>query len=168
MVHIQVVWIKHWYMTFIFNIEHSTGTGNNYRRKWPKSGIKLYTTSILWSFRAMIVTVPCIGIRYISIHVKHIIIIIWEKFKDTTGVIRSRISPNWVKVRVMVFNATFNNISVISWRLVLFVEETGVPEKNHQPVASHWQTLSHNVVSSTPRLSGFRTHNVSDDGIAEG
>jgi len=27
---------------------------------------------------------------------------------------------------VMVFKATFNNISVISWRLVLLVEETGV------------------------------------------
>ena len=29
----------------------------------------------------------------------------------------------------MVFNATFNNISAISWRSVLLVEETGVPEK---------------------------------------
>ena len=28
----------------------------------------------------------------------------------------------------MVFNATFNNISVISWRSVLLVEETG---ENH-------------------------------------
>jgi hypothetical protein len=37
----------------------------------------------------------------------------------------------------MVFNATFNNISVISWWSVLLVEETGVPEENHQPVASH-------------------------------
>jgi hypothetical protein len=36
-----------------------------------------------------------------------------------------------LKVRVMVFNATFNNISVISWRSVLFVEETGVPGENH-------------------------------------
>jgi len=36
----------------------------------------------------------------------------------------------------MVFNATFNNISVILWRSVLLVEETGVP-KNHRPVASH-------------------------------
>jgi len=26
---------------------------------------------------------------------------------------------------LMVFNATFNNISVISWRSVLLVEETG-------------------------------------------
>ena len=29
-------------------------------------------------------------------------------------------------VRVMVFNATFNNITVKSWRSVLFVGETGV------------------------------------------
>jgi hypothetical protein len=29
----------------------------------------------------------------------------------------------------MVFNATFNNISAISWRSVLLVDETGVPEK---------------------------------------
>ena len=54
-------------------------------------------------------------------------------------------------VRVMVFNATFNNISVISWRSVLLVEETGVPRENQQPAASHWQTWSHNVVSNTPR-----------------
>jgi hypothetical protein len=51
----------------------------------------------------------------------------------------------------MVFNTTFNNISVIPWRSALFVEETGVPEENHRPVASHRQTLSQNVVSSTPR-----------------
>ena len=37
----------------------------------------------------------------------------------------------------MVFNATFNNISVILWRSVLLMEETGVPGENHQPVASH-------------------------------
>ena len=55
----------------------------------------------------------------------------------------------WVRVGVMAFNTTFNNISVISWRSVLLVEETRVPRENHLPVASHWQTLSHNVVSST-------------------
>jgi hypothetical protein len=31
---------------------------------------------------------------------------------------------------VMVFNDTFNNISVISWQSVLLVEETGVPGEN--------------------------------------
>jgi hypothetical protein len=63
----------------------------------------------------------------------------------------------------MVFNATFNNISVISWPSVLLLEQNGVPTENHWPVESHWQTLSHNVVSSTPRLSGIRTLNVGVD-----
>ena len=51
----------------------------------------------------------------------------------------------------MVLNATFNNISVIVWLSVLLMEETGVPRENNHPAASHLQTLSHNVVSSTPR-----------------
>jgi len=37
-------------------------------------------------------------------------------------------------VCLMVFNATFNNISVISWLSVLLMEGTG---ENHRPVASH-------------------------------
>jgi hypothetical protein len=51
----------------------------------------------------------------------------------------------------MVFNPIFNNISIISWRSVLLVGETGVPGENHQHVASNWQTFSYIVVSSTPR-----------------
>ena len=47
----------------------------------------------------------------------------------------------------MVFIVTFNNISVISWRSVLLMEETGVSGENHRPATSHWQTVSHNVVS---------------------
>ena len=59
------------------------------------------------------------------------------------------------RVRVMVFNTTFNTISFISWRSVLLMEETWVPREDHWTAGSHWQTLSHNVVSSTPRLSRF-------------
>ena len=33
----------------------------------------------------------------------------------------------------------------------LLVGETGVPGENTRPSASHWQILSHNLVSSTPR-----------------
>ena len=56
-------------------------------------------------------------------------------------------------VTVVVLNATFNNISAISWRSVLLVEETGVPGENHRPVASHLQTLSQNIVLSIERDS---------------
>ena len=59
------------------------------------------------------------------------------------------------------FNATLNNISVILWRSVLLVEETRVPIENHRPVASHWQTLSHNVLHLA--LIRIRTHNISGD-----
>jgi hypothetical protein len=34
------------------------------------------------------------------------------------------------RVRVMMLNATFNNLSAIPWQLVLLVEETGVPREN--------------------------------------
>jgi hypothetical protein len=44
-----------------------------------------------------------------------------------------------------------NSVSVILWRQVLLVEETGVPWENYRPVASHLQTLSHNLVLSAPR-----------------
>ena len=33
----------------------------------------------------------------------------------------------------MVFNTTFNNISLILWQSVLLVEETGVHRENHRP-----------------------------------
>ena len=70
-----------------------------------------------------------------------------RQYALNTGFERSR-------VRVLKFIATFNNISVISWWSVLLVEETG---ENHRPAASHWQTSSHNVLSSTPRLSEIQT-----------
>jgi hypothetical protein len=47
---------------------------------------------------------------------------------------------------VMVFNTTFNNISVISSLSVLLVEETGVPGENHRSAGApmtvdHTQTI---------------------------
>jgi len=58
---------------------------------------------------------------------------------------------NLMELGIMVFNSTFNNITVISWPSALLVKETGVPGENHWRATSHWQTLSHNVSLSTPR-----------------
>ena len=62
----------------------------------------------------------------------------------------TKIQLDWsninIGVRVMVFNTICKNISAISRWSILLVEETGVPRENH------WQTLSHNAVSSTPQL----------------
>ena len=56
----------------------------------------------------------------------------------------------------MVFNAPFNNIlKEVSWRLILLVDITGVSAENHQLVANHWQNLSHNAASSTPKEDIF-------------
>ena len=52
----------------------------------------------------------------------------------------------------MVFSATFNNVSAISWWSVSLVEETGVPGENHRPAASHRQTLSLTVYIFTISL----------------
>jgi hypothetical protein len=94
--------------------------------------------------------------------------ILQEKFKDSKEINRNqklmdRQYNGQNGVRVMVFNTIFNNISAISWRSVLLVEETRVPRENHWPVPSHWQTLLSNVVSSTPRLSRIWTHNIRGD-----
>jgi hypothetical protein len=48
----------------------------------------------------------------------------------------------------MVFNATFNNISLISLQSVLLMEKTGISGENHRPAQSHRQTLSNKVVLS--------------------
>ena len=59
----------------------------------------------------------------------------------------------------MVFNATFNNISAISWRSIILAEETGVSEL---PQASDklYRIMLYPVHLT---LSETRTHNVSGD-----
>jgi hypothetical protein len=65
---------------------------------------------------------------------------------------------------VMVYKATFNNISAISWRSVVLVKETfnrSTRKKNPTVLPQITDTLY--IVSSTPRLRGIWTHNVIGD-----
>ena len=65
------------------------------------------------------------------------------------------------------FNATFNNISVISWHSVLLMKETGVSEENHRPAAS--DLLSYTLYNIKkmyqvqPAMSEIPTQNFSGD-----
>ena len=50
-------------------------------------------------------------------------------------------------IRVMVFNATFNNISVISWQVYWW--------KNHQPITSRTNFITEYCIEYTPTWVGF-------------
>ena len=56
---------------------------------------------------------------------------------------------------IFVLNATFNNISAISWRSVLLVEETGVSDISQVTVKLYRIMLY--------RMSGIRIYKVRDD-----
>jgi hypothetical protein len=53
----------------------------------------------------------------------------------------------------MAFDATFNNISVISRRSVLLMEETGVPGENHRLVTDYRKTCLGNKEAARPGRS---------------
>ena len=124
---------------------------------WPSLNILVVECTILLNL---------IGLKHgVSVPFTDILHNSWNKalFVYLCCVLLSYVKHHHFGLWFMVFNSTFNNILVISWRSVLLVKETGVPEINHRPVASHWQALSHNVVSSTPRHERVRTHNFSGD-----
>ena len=72
-----------------------------------------------------------------SIHLERIIWLVKKVTRD-------------IGVMVVVFNATFRNISVISWRSALLVQESGVPEENHRPATSHWKTMTYIEIAIWP------------------
>jgi hypothetical protein len=78
---------------------------------------------------------------------------------------------DWLIDWFLVFNATFSNISAISWRPVLVVEEAGVPGENHRPMGKQLvKIITCGCESSAPFgnwQSWARTHAVLVIGLYE-
>jgi mRNA degradation ribonuclease J1/J2 len=62
-------------------------------------------------------------------------------YKLISFVKRKIVSSAGLVVMVVVFNATFNNISDISCQSVLLVEETRVLGESNRPATNHLQTF---------------------------
>jgi hypothetical protein len=114
--------------------------------------ISFITYMILWtSFEILQILFKINSFRTCNLvlhfHIIHIIRALRFDMSDNLVNKLITIFQNMVRdlVWFMVFNATFNNISAISWRSVLLVEEIGVPSTCRKSLTN----LSHNVVSST-------------------
>jgi hypothetical protein len=57
-------------------------------------------------------------------------IFLWNNLEQLLRLMRI-----WIWPWILVFNTTYSNISAISWRPVLVVEEAGVPGENHRKIA---------------------------------
>ena len=127
-------------------------SGERYRLTWASS---FFWPLCYLSFFDLWILITSFGIfkLFLSIYMQF-----WNVNKirisfNQSEAMSTILKQHHLKGRVMVFNVTFNNISVVSWwRKPEYLEKsTDLPHV----------TDKHNVVSSKPRLSKIQTPNIS-------
>ena len=117
--------IKSFHISLIFSFNFSIYQLNPglIHKDQPKPGMyKIITTIIFFIFFKSSLSTNTSGVN------KH------EKNQKYCCSSRSTIDLIWF----LVLNATFSNISAISWQPVLVAEEAGVPGEDHRPWTSNW------------------------------
>ena len=84
----------------------------------------------------------CIPLKYVTVQIlKYLFLQHAIRFPQYINVEKSRNPESFMgysfRYRDCVMLSNVDNASVISWRSVLLLEETGVPGEHHQPAASH-------------------------------
>ena len=124
-------WSWYWYVIFVA-ISHATKPRLVYDKKWSWYWYIIFV-AISHATKPCVVydkkwSWYCKRVWYMETKTRYGIISLWDQrlVRNTLNIVII-----YERVRVMVFNATFNNILVISWWSVLFEEETRVPRENH-------------------------------------
>ena len=63
----------------------------------------------------------------------------------------------------MVFNTTFNNISLISWRSVLLVEETGIHRENFFETLYEWNLYPIKINTGQTEIHMFQNKKITTE-----
>ena len=134
----QMVATQDWLFVNIFNIGfwHCNFVILDFTPLFSLVGSGIISTPILikvWTIYSGIISTPIL-IKVWTIY--RYVTVSKDYFSNKKFIEIYKCAFFWVRIKAMVFNATFNNISAISCRSVLLVEENEVPRENHQSVAS--------------------------------